>query len=316
MLSKRKNIYSDDLLNVTDVFLRKLDEIETKLSNDFVTNQGLFIMITAYFEDSIRELMKIVLTTIPEKLTKETYTITKEQICTVADKGHDIIIDNELYFLFKDGVRNQLEKLLKILFNKEYKKNDKQNDNKNFINNEEKESISKLAEISLYRNALIHNGGKITIEINEKVKFFKPETDKDLRFDSELIELFINEYRIFFQYLIKEINNTFSSYQHLSVIEKTEILWKNCFSSPMLQFKDYWEIDKEHDVITKIKYPEVEESISSSEKVLLSIWRHQFDDSVKTESFLLCSVNYDKIYELYKGLDNLKFYHMQQNNWA
>ena len=37
-----------------------------------------------------------------------------------------------------------------------------------------------------------------------------------------------------------------------------------------------------------------------------------FNDSIKTEGFLLCSVDYHKIYELYKGLDNLKFYHMKQ----
>jgi len=67
-------------------------------------------------------------------------------------------------------------------------------------------------------------------------------------------------------------------------------------------------------LIIGIKYPEIENSISSSEKVLLSIWRHQFDDFIKTEEFLLCSINYYKIYKLYKGLDSLKFYHMKQKS--
>ncbi len=209
--------------------------------------------------------------------------------------------------------------MLKILFNKEYR-NEKKISNKNSISEEEKESIIKLEEISLYRNALIHNGGKATIEINERVKYFKPQRGENLRFDPELIRSFIKEYVKFFQYLNREINNTFSSYQNISVIERIEILWKDCFSSPILQFKDYWDIDNERDLITGIKYPEIESNISSSEKVLLSIWRHQFDDSIKTEGFLLCSVNYHKIYELYKGLDNLKFYHMKQkserNNWT
>lgn len=312
-------MYSDDLLNITEAFLRKIEEIENKLDNDFLINQGLFLMTTAYFEDSIRELMKIVLVAFPEKLIKDSCTISREQISAVADKGHSVIIDNELYFLFKDGVRIQLEKLLKILFNKEYK-SEKKSSNTNSISEREKESIIKVEEISLYRNALIHNGGKVSIEINERVKYFKPKTEKELEFDSKLIRLFINEYKSFFQYLNLEIFNTFSTYQDLSVIEKAEILWKNSFSSPILQFKDYWEIDYERDLITGINYPEIENSISSSEKVLLSIWRHQFDDSIKTEGFLLCSVDYHKIYELYKGLDNLKFYHMKQkseiNNWA
>jgi len=169
-------------------------------------------------------------------------------------------------------------------------------------------------EISLYRNALIHTGGRVSTEINERVKYLKPVTEKDIKFDPELIRLFVFEYKKFFQYLNTEIKSTFSSYKNLSVIEKTEVLWKDCFSSPILPFGDYWEMDSEHDLIKGIKYPEIEESISSGEKVLLSIWRHQFDDSIKTEEFLICSIDYSKIYKLYQGLDKLKFYHMKQKS--
>lgn len=313
MISKRGKVYSEDLLNNTKSFQDKLIKIEDKLGDDFVINQGLFLMITAYFEESIREIMKIVLVSFPEKLTKDSYTISREQICTVADKGHDIIIENELYLFFKDGVRTQLEKLLKILFNKEYK-NDKKNGTKNSISEDEKESIIKLSEISLYRNALIHNGGKVSIEINEKVKYFKPKNETNLNFDSNTIKSFTNEYKKFFDNLNIEIKNTFSSFESLSVIEKRQILWKETFSSPILQFEDYWEVDNKRDLIIGIKYPDIENNISSSEKVLLSIWRHQFNDSIKTVDFLLCSVNYHKIYELYKGLDELKFYHMKQKS--
>ncbi len=197
MKNKRKKVYSNDLVNITVSFLRKLEDIEKKLGDDFIINQGLFVMSTASFEDSIRKLMKKVLISFPEKLTKNSCEISREQLCAVADKGHSVIIDNELYFLFKDGIRRQLENLLKILFNKEYKKDKKKND-KNSISEDEKEAILKLEEISLYRNALIHNGGKVSIEINEKVKYFKPKTGNYLIFDSELIKLFINETRCAF----------------------------------------------------------------------------------------------------------------------
>jgi len=147
MISKRKKVYSDDLSNITDSFLERMKDIEKKLGNDLLINQGLFVMITAYFEDSIRELMKIVLVALPEKLTKDSCTISREQICSVADKGHSVIIDNELYFIFKDGVRSQLEKLLKILFNKEYK-NEKKNSTKNSISNISKITSSKQSLIT------------------------------------------------------------------------------------------------------------------------------------------------------------------------
>ena len=310
---KRKIVYAEDLLNITDSCIKKLQDIEKKLGDDLLINQGLFLMITAFFEDSIRQLMKIVLVAYPEKLTKDSCSISREQLCSIADKGHSIIIDNELYFLFKDGVRSQLEKLLKILFNKEYK-NDKKQSTQNSISEYEKESIIRLEEISLFRNALIHNVGKESLELNERVRHFKTQSGQIPALDSELIQKFINEYRNFFRYLNSEINRTFRSRDNLSVIEKTEILWKDCFSSPIMQFNDYWEIDKERDLITGIKYPSCAGSISSSEKILLSIWRHQFDDTIKTEEFLLCSINSYRIFELYVGLDKLKFYHMKEKS--
>lgn len=311
MKSRRKQVYSDDLIKTIDDFIEHLDNIEKKLGNDILINKGLFVMITAYFEDSIRELVRIVLISLPEKLTKDSCTITREQLSQVADNGHSVIIDNEIYFLFKDGVRSQLEKLLKILFNKEYKK-EKKTSLKNTISKEEKDLILRLEEISLYRNALIHYGGKVTREINEKVKYYKPKHNNELNFDSSLIINFIVEYRNFFSLLKTEILETFASYKSKSTLEKTENIWKDCFSSPILRFKDYWEIDKESDLITGIKYPEIETQISTSEKILLSIWRHQYDDRIKTEEFSLASIDYNKIYELYAGLTDLKFYHMKQ----
>jgi hypothetical protein len=313
MINKRKKVDSQDLLNITRSFIEKTKGIEKKSGNDLLINQGLFLMVTAYFEDSVRELMRIVLVALPEKLPIESTTISRDQICAVADKGHSIIVDNELYFLFKGGVRSKLEKLLKILFNKEYK-SIKKISNRNSIIDSELESIIKLEEITLYRNSIIHNGGKVSIEINEKTKYFKPNSKDHIKFNSKLIKSFTNEYLTFFQYLNSEIKNTFISDQQLSIVKKTELLWKNCFSSPMLQFEDYWEIDSEQDLITGIRHPKSESSISSSEKVLLSIWRHQFDDSIKTEGFLLCSIDYHKIYELHKGLDSLKFYYMKEKS--
>ncbi len=80
----------------------------------------------------------------------------------------------------------------------------------------------------------------------------------------------------------------------------------------LLLFEDYWAIDEEQDLITDIKYSDYEENLSSSEKVLLSIWRHQYYDAIPTKEFLLCSINEDVIYKIYKILDKVKFYHMYQ----
>lgn len=158
----------------------------------------------------------------------------------------------------------------------------------------------------------MHNGGKVSREINEKAKFFKPKSSTNLIFDSSLIKSFITEYRNFFKILKIEILETFDSYENKSDIEKIEIFWKECFSSPILKFKDYWEFNKEEDLIVGIKYPEIENQISTSEEILLSIWRHQYDDRIKTKEFSLASIDYNNIHKLYAGLSNLKFYFMKQ----
>lgn len=144
MNSKRK-IYADRLLEITGNFLEQLSHIEKKISEDYLINKGLFLMMYSYFEESVREMMSAVLLVFPEKLPKETCTITRDQLGIVAKDGYKTIIESELYLIFMKGVRIQLENLIKILLNKEYKKN--LND-KNAISDETKEALQKLEEIS------------------------------------------------------------------------------------------------------------------------------------------------------------------------
>ncbi len=41
-------------------------------------------------------------------------------------------------------------------------------------------------------------------------------------------------------------------------------------------------------------------------------WRHQYDDSIKTEEFLLYSISHEQISKLYEGLVETQFYYMGQ----
>ena len=313
MQRKRSKIYSNDLIEITESFLSQIKEIEGKLSADLVVNKGLFVMITSSFEDSIRDLLRTVLIAFPEKLNKLSCTISRKQLSEIAEKGHSVIIDNELYSMFREGVQSQLIDLQKILFNKSNIRSGHKNP-KNPIDNYIVESIRKIHEISLFRNALIHNGGKASTILFESAKYYKEEARGTIIFNAKLVSKFINEYENFILNVNREIRLAYKSSTDATVIEKTKNLWNECFSSPILNFDDYWDINIEKDLIVGIKYPIIESQISSSEKVFLSIWRHQFSDNQPTEDFLLCSIDYHKIYELYKGLDALKFYHMQQKS--
>lgn len=121
--NSNRKIYADDLLEITANFLKQLSLIEKKIGEDCLINKGLFLMMYSYFEEYVREMMSMILLKFPEKLPGETCTITRAQLGIVAKDGHKVIIETELYSIFMKGVRIQLENLLKILLNKEYKKN-------------------------------------------------------------------------------------------------------------------------------------------------------------------------------------------------
>jgi hypothetical protein len=298
MYSKRKKVFSNDLLEITDKFLDQIKNIIEKFDEDNIVNQGLFIMATTMFENTIRQIMRIILLSFPEKLKCKSCSVSRQEVCYIADKGIEVVIDKELYALFKDGVKSQLDYLFKILINA----------SKNEIPKKINILIDKCVEISLYRNSIIHNGGKPTKELEMKARIYKAELNRD-EYDKSLLKKFLIDYHDIFEFIKCEIRKEYSS---ISQIEELKDLWNKCFDSPLLKFEDYWEIDIEGDLISDIKYTDYDNLLSSGEKIILSIWKHQYNGLrvVKTEDFFLYSVDYKVICELYKGLNKTQFYYM------
>ncbi|MGY0375272.1 hypothetical protein [Clostridium sp. JNZ J1-5] len=302
MLSKRKKIYADDLVEITQGFLQKIKDINEKLCEDNLVNQGLFLMANSLFEDSIRELMKIILISFPEKLELKSCTITKAHICEIADRGHEVIIENELYLLFREGVVAQLEYLTNIICGKKTKE----------VESDIETLITKCADISLYRNSLIHNRGKPSKDLFNKAQHYKCTSSKYIDFNIEMIKKFLGDYESLFIFLECKIKEKFKFYEQITRIQKLKELWYRCFASPVLVFEDYWEVNTKHDVVMSIKRCKYEEVISSGESVYLSIWRHQYDDRYKSQEFLLCSIDHLVICDMYNVFDEVKFYYMSQ----
>lgn len=303
MCTDRKKVYSDKLLNISRDFTDKIKDIISKLGNDNVLNQGLFVMATSMFEDAIRQIMRNILITFPEKLKIKSCTINKDQVCDITKRGIEVIIDNELYALFREGIKEQLEYLFHIISNM----------GKSELPKEIKILICKCVDISLYRNSIVHNGGKPTEHLLN-ASIYKVNPNERNLFIHVNLEAFLKDYLEIFIAIEAEIKKHFRPYASITRLERLKDLWYECFQSPILRFEDYWEIDTEKDLITNIKHSKYENSISSGEKVYLSIWRHQYDDSIKTEEFLLCSINHEKISKLYNGLVDTQFYYMEQQS--
>lgn len=303
MYSIRKKVYADDLIEITEQFIKSIYEIRETLGENNLINEGLFIMANSKFEDSLRQIMRIILCSFPEKLYSKTFQISRNDIVKIADIGYKVIVDNELYALFKNGIQEQIEKLFLTINNLEYK----------YMEQELRICIEKCKEISFYRNALIHNGGKPTNDLSKDTKIFKIQSGiSKITYSKNLINQFLEVYLDLFNRIEEEIKKTYTFYSQLSKIDKIKIAWEKCFKSPVLQFEDYWDIDYVNDLIKDVKYPKFEDCISSGEEILLSIWRHQYDDRIPTKEFLLCSISYQEICELYKDLVELKFYYIKQ----
>lgn len=302
----KQTVSSNVLIEIVNTSCNKMNDIKLKLDTDSLINQGLFLMSTTYFEATLRDVMYLILVSYPEKLKKDKFTISKEALCKYNDSEIlNEIIENELFNLFKGNVKEQLLYIIEIVSNIKSENLKGKTKNEDIMN-----VITKCSDISIYRNTLIHNAGIPTKDFSDKISIYL-HTDKKIDYTNDLITRFINDYLEFFVMLKEKILKNID-FKAQTKIEQLKGLWNQCFHSPLLSFEEYWVIDEERDLITDIKYFKYEENLSSSEKVLLSIWRHQFYDAIPTEEFLLCSVNEDTIYKIYKGLDNVKFYHMHQ----
>ncbi len=303
MQSKRKEIYNEDIFEAIDSFELRISGISMKFSGDRTIDNGLFLMSYAMFEDTIRTLLKIILYAFPEKLNIKSCSISRQQICDIADKGYGLIIDNELYQLFKGGAQGQINYLISLISGINVK---------NF-NDEITDLVSRCVEISLYRNSIIHNGSKVSNDVFTKCRFYKVNHMGELNLSTDKLDLFFKDYMRLFNYLKECSRNRFKFYSEVSRVEKLRKLWYRCFNSPIMVFEDYWEIDVEHDAIIDYKEPSAEKCISSGEEVYLSFWKNQFHSGrYKLSNFMLCSINYKIIVDILEVIEETKFYYMYQ----
>ncbi|MBU5445668.1 hypothetical protein [Paenibacillus sp. MSJ-34] len=111
-------LYSNDLIDIISKNSDILNEIKLKLQMDNLINQGLFLMSTTYFEATLRDVMNKILISKPEKLKKDNFTISKDNLSSLDDSAIlKSIIENELFNLFKGNVKEQLLYIIEIVSN-------------------------------------------------------------------------------------------------------------------------------------------------------------------------------------------------------
>ncbi len=302
MIIKRKELYVEDLIEIIENLKVRLNEMKQKLTVDEIINKGLFVMSSSIFEDSIRSILKEILLKYPQKLKDKSYTISRKVVHNISLNGFEVIIDHALFKLFHEGVKEQLLYAFKIISNKVEKD----------LLPESLKVIDGCEEVSWYRNALIHNGGRPTQMIINQAKYHRNEKNDKINFNKDLVSRFINEYSNISNIIKNEVIEKFTQHRPETKIKKLKKLWSKCFNSPLLSFDSYWSYCTEKDIVIDAKFTSSENALSSGESVLLSIWRSQFNDVYKAKSFIVLNINYDLIYEMYKVFDEVKFFYMHQ----
>lgn len=136
--------------------------------------------------------------------------------------------------------------------------------------------IGRVVEVKETRNVLLHNNLRVNRLYIERAGQSRRQCGDGSKLP--LTREYVEEARLALDGLIQDLRARmivkYGSFTRLAALRR---LWDHLFSSPIMQFDDYWITDIEKDEITALKQGEREERISSSERAFLAVWRTHFN---------------------------------------
>ncbi len=246
----------DDSIKIMDKNIKNIDEESMKAE---------YVYIYSIFESTLTATLRYFLLAFPEKIDKNV-TISKEQLLS-SPLTSDVtlnVINSYIRGYSSDSLINY------ILFYKKTLAISIEIDDK------------KIRQISNIRNKIVHDDfsadrnlqyiastGNIDlkiIDLKEGVKYLK-----------ELLSLILNE-----------IENKYKEY----TFEKLcRTIWTDTFDTPLLRFDDVWSIDEGIIHIKDLKAEKKKfKMLSRGEKTLLSIFLHQYSNTLNDQLFKFCDI--------------------------
>ena len=214
-----------------------------------LVQEGLYVRAFAQVECAIVDTLAYYAHRNPSKLEFKDLTISRDTL--LSNELTREIIDDHINDLRKkwtfQSIRNQVRSLCKMLD----------------LNFEKFSDIMpKVEDISKVRNTILH------YQPQDDTKSGKDATVvADFSRDLNLLKLFVNE-------LFTELRRVYGNHGHVAALKR---LWQYLFKSPIMQFDDYWRVDKEKDRVVGSKTPKYIDSLCTAEKILLGIWRAEFN---------------------------------------
>lgn len=224
----------------------RVDEIREELKNNptNVNLNGLFLMLVSYTESMQKEIIKYYLKYNPEKISGNFIELDKT-----------ILVENEDFYLLESIAENHINKMPYWKFSELFY---------DVLEIRRPSNESKIQKIKDRRNDLIHKNLIVNFKYNEIHQDF---------IDKVYLENCLDEYGKYLIDIKTDISEVYVTYSKINVLKN---LWHYTFKTPLCSnFYDYWHVDSEKDSILGCKHPKMEDGLSSSEKLMLEIWRSQ-----------------------------------------
>ncbi|WP_094603392.1 hypothetical protein SPSIL_014280 [Sporomusa silvacetica DSM 10669] len=248
-----------DLLKPISLAKKNINETQKNDQLSEFVIQGVFVLLVSRFEIMITDILLYYLKWMPNKLEFKEAKFSKDELLS------EILINLQIEKSVNSLSYKNLREVLDFFFHTLS------------INVSDKEKyIDKLIEIKETRNLLLHNNLIVNRNYIEKAGILKrsDRLEDKLKLDKQ----YLIEAKMILESLIFDIEKSLiEKYSNYSKIVALKSLWNYLFTSPIMNFEDYWIIDEASDSIIALKRYKYEDGLSGSERLFLGMWRAHFN---------------------------------------
>lgn len=232
-----------------DISIKSISKIRAHLRPDLeeLFVHGVFVLAVSRIEVMLSDVLRYYLTCFPQKLSTD-FRFDKDEFFENHFTLLETTVDKYLYNLFYKPLEEYLNKFLKHL---------------SIEWNDFQDSFGKVLQaIKDTRNLLLHTGEAVQADNNNRpvdYDYVVQSVENILSFEKELK---------------KRINEKYKEYTKINANKR---LWQYMFKSPIMSYDDYWHCVENKDQILALKISRHENNLSSSERMLLELWRSHFN---------------------------------------
>jgi hypothetical protein len=227
--------------------------------------KGAFVMVVAYLECALKDVLLYYLKHFPQKIEKGQFSFCKDEYFDNYFQLMKITIGKYIHEQFYKNFQDSFRCLLEIL-------------SIGLKSDDDIELLEHIQEYQATRNLLLHNN----LRVNEKYissagpKKRAQESQGHITVKFDYVKESCQNIVRLELLLQKKILKKYDKYTRIAAHKR---LWGFMFGSPLMKFDDYWKYDEDEDEIRAMLHPGCESVNSSSEDMKLGLWRAQWNDN-------------------------------------